>query len=626
MLLGGGGNPSAWLEVDGVRGAHDGQRHGAAATVFAQGNDYVGVVGRDEPLRAGRRCGGRRSRPSRTRRAASSASTRAPASSVVAADARAGRVADGHRQPCRHDVARPRRGRARGAPTTPGPREPRPPRRPRPLLPAVAGRSVQRARAGRPDRGARPRLDGAGQRASATARTPSAGNLGRMSWDLGPTLAGWLEHGDPVAYRGFVDGDAAAQRARPAVPPHDPAAGVGRRPADRDRLGPARLRRGASAGPATGVWLPEGAVDLPTLRLAGRARRPPHDPRAVAGRRDARRDPPAVPGRASAAASRSSSRSTTAACRRRSRSNRARPTDADAFAAERVEPRLASGTLPDDEPPLVVIATDGELYGHHQPFRDLFLERLLERAASTTTAAQLRCRQPRRGAGGAVAAGRSGRPASSNGPRGAAITASCAGAASAPARRTGAGRGRSGRPSTGWPRGSTRSRSGSLAGWGAALDPWAARDAYVDVVIGAEEPAAFAARWLGGDAPTRRVGGHVPGGHGGAALAPRDVRERRLVLGRPGPARDGGRASCGGASGRLDRRPAPAERATLERRLVADLSAVHLTRSRDRWRRDLPAGARRGRPAGVGRRVRASMPTGYGERRGSVESMRLSTP
>ena len=52
--------------------------------------------------------------------------------------------------------------------------------------------------------------------------------------------------------------------------------------------------------------------------------------------------------------------------------------DADAFAAERIEPRLASAALPDDEPPLVVIATDGELYGHHQPFRDLFLERLLE--------------------------------------------------------------------------------------------------------------------------------------------------------------------------------------------------------------------------------------------------------
>jgi hypothetical protein len=36
----------------------------------------------------------------------------------------------------------------------------------------------------------------------------------------------------------------------------------------------------------------------------------------------------------------------------------------------------------------------------------------------------------------------------------------------------------------------------SLAG---APDPWAARDDYVEVVIGAEEPDAFAGRWLGAD-------------------------------------------------------------------------------------------------------------------------------
>src|SRR5207344_3229085 len=34
-----------------------------------------------------------------------------------------------------------------------------------------------------------------------------SGNLARMSWNLGPTLADWLQHEDPVAYGGFVDGD-----------------------------------------------------------------------------------------------------------------------------------------------------------------------------------------------------------------------------------------------------------------------------------------------------------------------------------------------------------------------------------------------------------------------------------
>ena len=43
MLLGGGGNPSAWFESGGVRDRHDGSGTGDAVTSFAQGNDYVGV-------------------------------------------------------------------------------------------------------------------------------------------------------------------------------------------------------------------------------------------------------------------------------------------------------------------------------------------------------------------------------------------------------------------------------------------------------------------------------------------------------------------------------------------------------------------------------------------------------
>src|SRR5262249_2290672 len=56
--------------------------------------------------------------------------------------------------------------------------------------------------------------------------------------------------------------------------------------------------------------------------------------------------------------------------------------DADRFARERVAVRLGGsggGGRPTREaavPPLALIATDGELYGHHQQFRDLFLQRL----------------------------------------------------------------------------------------------------------------------------------------------------------------------------------------------------------------------------------------------------------
>ena len=50
--------------------------------------------------------------------------------------------------------------------------------------------------------------------------------------------------------------------------------------------------------------------------------------------------------------------------------------DADRFARERIAPRLA-GSAQDGSAPMLVIASDGELYGHHQSFRDLFLDRLV---------------------------------------------------------------------------------------------------------------------------------------------------------------------------------------------------------------------------------------------------------
>ena len=49
--------------------------------------------------------------------------------------------------------------------------------------------------------------------------------------------------------------------------------------------------------------------------------------------------------------------------------------DADRFAREVVAPRLGPGAM-------ALICTDGELYGHHQPFRDLFLARLLTEATA----------------------------------------------------------------------------------------------------------------------------------------------------------------------------------------------------------------------------------------------------
>ena len=75
-MLGGGGNPSAWLEVDGERTSHD--SHAGGDRADAPGARATTTSGSRSPARSRRRprSGARRSRRSRTPRPASSASTR----------------------------------------------------------------------------------------------------------------------------------------------------------------------------------------------------------------------------------------------------------------------------------------------------------------------------------------------------------------------------------------------------------------------------------------------------------------------------------------------------------------------------------------------------------------------
>jgi alpha-amylase len=44
MLLGGGGNPSAWYEVGDARRAHDASGTATGITRIGQGNDWVGIA------------------------------------------------------------------------------------------------------------------------------------------------------------------------------------------------------------------------------------------------------------------------------------------------------------------------------------------------------------------------------------------------------------------------------------------------------------------------------------------------------------------------------------------------------------------------------------------------------
>ena len=225
-------------------------------------------------------------------------------------------------------------------------------------------------------------------RVDAECYKPNAdrGNLRHISFDMGPTLGSWLDDHDPSTAAEFMGsdrplpdqdaagGNALAQAYNHAILPL--ASLVDRRTEIRWGLRDFELRFGRRA---TGIWLPETAVDLPTLRIAAGEgiRYTILAPWQAADPRLDTRRPYRVDlgdgktmiaifydGQLSAAAS----------------FEPAATADADKFARDRVAPRLSAGSFADGTPLLAVVATDGELYGHHQKFRDLFLARLVDPA------------------------------------------------------------------------------------------------------------------------------------------------------------------------------------------------------------------------------------------------------
>jgi hypothetical protein len=172
--------------------------------------------------------------------------------------------------------------------------------------------------------------------------------------------------------------------------------------------------------------------------------------------------------------------------------------DADRFAREWILPRTSSPLHRDGSsswqagPPLVLVATDGELYGHHQQFRDLFLQRLVDptvdRGFDVVPLARALAAEDLELLPRVRVADRT--------------SWSCHhGVLRWSAECPCAHDGRWKQP--------LRAALERLAGAidavtemrAAGIDAWAARDAYVDVVIGLETPQQFSARFLGIDAP-----------------------------------------------------------------------------------------------------------------------------
>ena len=319
-------------------------------------------------------------------------------------------------------------------------------------------------------------------------------NLTRISWDLGPTLGVVARGRGRDDARGVRRGGERRQRDRPGLPPHDPAARLRRGPANRDSPGACAssscgsaggraacgCRRPRSTSRRSAIAAAEGVEStiLAPWQAADDDRQPPSVPRR-AGRRgldrrrvlrrgavggglvraggDVRRRP--LRPRAGRA---TSERPLRRGGRRDRRPAAARP-DRDRRRALRPPPAVPR--------PVPAAA--------RRPRR-----RRPPNAAGSTS-----CRWPTRSSRPTASATR--RRGSSSGRRGAATTASPAGRPSARTRSTAAGRVRSGRRSSGWPRRSTWHRSAGSRD--AGLDVWALRDAYVDVVVGATEPDAFAA-------------------------------------------------------------------------------------------------------------------------------------
>ena len=314
MLLGGGHNPAAFHAVDGRRIAHDESLVAQAVEGLRAGNEQVGVAVEtvaDGPVDA-------------WISPIESVSNSSPGSSSSTRAARS----------CSTASSTSARARRPGSASSSG--QPSPPTSPsrRSDPPVTRGRLAVHAHFYQPSRldpwtGRVPEEPGAAPfhdwnaRVDAECYRPNAkrGNLRRISWDLGPTLASWMA--TEARRRSPASSRPPPRATRWPRPSTTRSCRSPRRPTAGPRSGGAFATSSCGSGrPAAGLWLPETAVDLPTLRIAAEEGRPLHDPRPVAGRRDRPRQPAPVPGRARAAVPRSSSCSTTPGCRRRSRSSR----------------------------------------------------------------------------------------------------------------------------------------------------------------------------------------------------------------------------------------------------------------------------------------------------------------
>jgi len=233
------------------------------------------------------------------------------------------------------------------------------------------------------------------ERIQADCYRPNAelGNFGRISFNLGPTLGAWMQRHDPNAIRQIIAqdranldrhgvGNAIAQAYNHTILP----LATRRDKVTQVAWGIAAFEHAFGRKPQ-GMWLPETAVDVETLGVLVE-----HDIeftilapwQADTSTLNAPLDP-TEPYRIHLPQGRSilvffyhRELSTLVSFSPQSTTN------ADVFAQAEILTRFNAEKSQRGDPQMLLIATDGELYGHHQVFRDHFLAHLVNGACTST--------------------------------------------------------------------------------------------------------------------------------------------------------------------------------------------------------------------------------------------------
>jgi len=225
------------------------------------------------------------------------------------------------------------------------------------------------------------------ERIHAECYRPNAelGNFEKISFNIGPTLLTWMAAYDPVTYSQILDqdrrnilrwgvGNAMAQSYNHTILPLAP-----RRAKETQVLWGIEDFMHRFGRRPKGMWLPETAVDTETLVVLAEAG---IEYTILAPWQADKTDldtsqPYRVPlpgGRTIAIFFYNQDLST------RISFDPGSTTNADLFLSEVLVPKFHPEITLDGKPQMVLVATDGELYGHHQPFRDKFLAYLMDGA------------------------------------------------------------------------------------------------------------------------------------------------------------------------------------------------------------------------------------------------------